>query len=164
MILTRSPSRHSRESGNPTSFLFPRRRTGSEIPACAGIARRRKRDEGFTLVEMMVVLVIIGLLATVVIINVMPATDRAAQTRVRADLSTLEQAIDMYRLENMRYPTTQEGLAALTPNYVRRLPNDPWNSPYVYVAPGPNGAPYRIASLGADRREGGSGENADIVN
>jgi len=128
------------------------------------MTRRRKRDEGFTLVEMMVVLVIIGLLATVVIINVMPATDRAAQTRVRADLSTLEQAIDMYRLENMRYPTTQEGLAALTPNYVRRLPNDPWNSPYVYVAPGPNGAPYRIASLGADRREGGSGENADIVN
>ena len=128
------------------------------------MTRRRKHDEGFTLVEMMVVLVIIGLLATVVIINVMPATDRAAQTRVRADLSTLEQAIDMYRLENMRYPTTQEGLAALTPNYVRRLPNDPWNSPYVYVAPGPNGAPYRIASLGADRREGGSGENADIVN
>ena len=128
------------------------------------MTRRPKRDEGFTLVEMMVVLVIIGLLATVVIINVMPATDRAAQTRVRADLSTLEQAIDMYRLENMRYPTTQEGLAALTPNYVRRLPNDPWNSPYVYVAPGPNGAPYRIASLGADRREGGSGENADIVN
>ena len=128
------------------------------------MTRRRKHDEGFTLVEMMVVLVIIGLLATVVIINVMPATDRAAQTRVRADLSTLEQAIDMYRLENMRYPTTQEGLNSLVPKYIRRLPNDPWNSPYVYVAPGPNGAPYRIASLGADRREGGSGENADIVN
>ena len=113
---------------------------------------------------MMVVLVIIGLLATVVIINVMPATDRAARTRVQADLSTLEQGIEMYRLENMRYPTTEEGLAALTPNYVRRLPNDPWNSPYVYVSPGPNGAPFRIASLGADKREGGSGENADITN
>ena len=113
---------------------------------------------------MMVVLVIIGLLATVVIINVMPATDRAARTRVQADLSTLEQGIEMYRLENMRYPTTEEGLAALAPNYVRRLPNDPWNSPYVYVSPGPNGAPFRIASLGADKREGGSGENADITN
>jgi general secretion pathway protein G len=113
---------------------------------------------------MMVVLVIIGLLATVVIINVMPATDRAAQTRVRADLATIEQAIDMYRLENMRYPTTQEGLNALVPNYVRRLPNDPWNNSYVYVAPGPNGAPFRIASLGADKSEGGSGENADITN
>lgn len=125
---------------------------------------RRKREEGFTLVEMMVVLVIIGLLATVVIINVLPATDRAARTRVQADLLTLEQAIEMYRLENLRYPTTEEGLAALTPNYVRRLPNDPWNSPYVYVAPGANGAPFQIASLGADKREGGSGENADITN
>jgi general secretion pathway protein G len=124
----------------------------------------RQREQGFTLVEMMVVLVIIGLLATVVIINVMPATERAARTRVQADLSTLEQAVEMYRLENLRYPTTDEGLAVLAPNYVRRLPNDPWNSPYVYVSPGPNGAPFRIASLGADRREGGSGENADITN
>jgi general secretion pathway protein G len=113
---------------------------------------------------MMVVIVIIGLLATVVIINVLPATDRAAQTRVRADLSTIEQAVEMYRLENMRYPTTQEGLASLSPNYIRRLPNDPWNNAYVYVAPGANGAPFRIGSLGADGREGGSGENADITN
>lgn len=135
-------------------------------PASAGALPRSAKDRegGFTLVEMMVVIVIIGLLATVVIINVMPATDRAAQTRVKADLDTLGQAIDMYRLENMRYPTAQEGLNALVPNYVRRLPNDPWNSPYVYVTPGPNGAPYRIASLGADKREGGSGEDADITN
>jgi general secretion pathway protein G len=125
---------------------------------------KRKRERGFTLVEMMVVIVIIGLLATVVIINVMPATDRAAQTRVKADLDTLSQALDMYRLENMRYPTAQEGLAALQPNYVRRLPNDPWNNPYVYVSPGANGAPYQVASLGADGREGGTGENADITN
>jgi general secretion pathway protein G len=124
----------------------------------------RSEERGFTLVEMMVVLVIIGLLATVVIINVMPATDRAAQTRVKADLSTIEQAVEMYRLENLRYPTTQEGLNALVPNYIRRLPADPWNSPYVYVAPGPNGAPFRIASLGADKSEGGSGENADVTN
>jgi general secretion pathway protein G len=136
--------------------------------ACGGPPPReipgRNKEKGFTLVEMMVVIVIIGLLATVVIINVMPATDRAAQVRVKADLDTLGQALDMYRLENMRYPTAQEGLAALQPNYVRRLPNDPWNSPYVYVTPGPNGAPYRIASLGADKREGGSGEDADITN
>ena len=124
----------------------------------------QRREEGFTLVEMMVVLVIIGLLATVVIINVMPAVDRAAQTRVKADLNLLEQAVDQYRLENMRYPTSQEGLNSLVPKYVRRLPNDPWDTPYVYVTPGPNGAPYRIASLGADKREGGDGENADITN
>jgi len=124
----------------------------------------RNKERGFTLVEMMVVIVIIGLLAAVVVVNVMPAVDRAAQTRVKADLDQIEMAIDQYRLENMRYPTAQEGLNALVPQYVRRLPNDPWNSPYVYVTPGPNGAPYRIASLGADKAEGGSGENADITN
>jgi len=128
------------------------------------LQKQGRNERGFTLVEMMVVIVIIGLLATVVIINVMPATDRAAQTRVKADLDTLAQALDMYRLENMRYPTAQEGLAALQPNYVRRLPNDPWNNPYVYATPGPNGAPYQVASLGADGREGGDGENADITN
>lgn len=128
------------------------------------LAVPERKERGFTLVEMMVVIVIIGLLATVVIINVLPATDRAANTRVRADLATLEQGIEMYRLENLRYPTTEEGLNTLVPAYVRRLPNDPWNSPYVYVAPGGNGAPFRIASLGADKREGGSAENADITN
>lgn len=148
--LERRAKAEGREQRKPVRALSPR-------PG-------KKRERGFTLVEMMVVIVIIGLLATVVIINVMPATDRAAQARVRADLSTLEQAIDMYRLENLRYPTSQEGLSALVPNYVRRLPNDPWNNPYVYVTPGPNGAPYRIASLGADGREGGSGENADLTN
>jgi general secretion pathway protein G len=94
----------------------------------------------------------------------MPATDRAANARVRADLATIEQAVEMYRLDNLRYPTTQEGLNSLVPRYIRRLPNDPWSSPYVYVAPGPNGAPFRVASLGADKREGGSGEDADITN
>ena len=142
------------------------RRRSFWAPASAGALPRSKNDQesGFTLVEMMVVIVIIGLLATVVIINVMPATERAAQTRVKADLDTLSSALDMYKLENMRYPTASEGLNALVPNYVRRLPNDPWNSPYVYVTPGPNGAPYRIASLGADKREGGSGDDADITN
>ncbi|MDB5668276.1 MAG: gspG, partial [Alphaproteobacteria bacterium] len=156
MNVPRKYRRHSSESWNLAFFL--RGRKGKESPAFAGMTKRR--DDGFTLVEMMVVLVIIGLLATVVIINVLPATERAARTRVQTDLSTLEQAIEMYRLENLRYPTNDEGLAALTPNYVRRLPNDPWGTPYVYVSPGANGAPYRIASLGADKREGGSGENA----
>ena len=126
---------------------------------------RRSAEHGFTLVEMMVVIVIIGLLATIVIINVMPAADRAAVTKARADIATLEQGIDMYRLRNLRYPTNEEGLQALVgDNILRRLPNDPWNRPYVYAAPGANGRPFTISTLGADGREGGDGENADIAN
>ena len=127
--------------------------------------KARRQEDGFTLVEMMVVIVIIGLLATIVIINVMPAADRAAVTKARADIQTLEQAAEMYRLDNMRYPTTEEGLQALvTANHIRRLPNDPWNRPYVYAAPGANGRPFTISTLGADGRPGGDGENADITN
>ena len=126
---------------------------------------RRGDEEGFTLVELMVVLVIIGLLATIVIINVMPAADRAATTKARADIATLEQGIDMYRLDHQRYPTSEEGLQALVAGqFIRRLPNDPWSRPYVYTAPGRDGRPFTIATLGADGREGGSEENADITN
>ena len=129
-------------------------------------SRRRllRREEGFSLVELMVVIVIIGLLATIVIINVMPAADRAAATKARADIATLEQGIEMYRLDRLSYPNAQEGLQALVEGrYIRRLPNDPWGNPYRYVTPGEEGRPFSIRSLGADGREGGTGENADIV-
>jgi general secretion pathway protein G len=123
------------------------------------------RERGFTLVELMVVLVIIGLLATIVIINVMPAADRAAVTKAHADIATLEQALDMYKLDNQRYPTTQEGLQALLGGrYIPRLPDDPWHHPYHYALPGAAGKPFMVASWGADGREGGSGNDADITN
>ena len=122
-------------------------------------------EEGFSLVELMVVIVIIGLLATIVIINVMPAADRAAITKARADIATLEQGIDLYRLDHLRYPTGDEGLQALVSgNYIRRLPDDPWGNPYRYSAPGAEGRPFQIVSLGADGRDGGSGEDEDISN
>jgi len=127
--------------------------------------KRHRTESGFTLVEMMVVIVIIGLLATIVIINVMPAADRAAVTKARADIATMEQAVEMYRLNAMRYPTSGEGLQALVAGqHIRRLPNDPWGRAYRYAAPGANGQPFTISTLGADGREGGDGENADIAN
>lgn len=133
---------------------------------------------GFTLVELMVVIVIIGLLATVVMVNVMPSQDRAMAEKASADVSVLEQALETYRLENLSYPTTEQGLDALVEapaglsrperyrrgGYVRRLPRDPWDNPYGYRRPGRGGAPFDVYSLGADGVEGGEGDGADIGN
>lgn len=128
--------------------------------------RRPVHPNGFTLVELMVVIVIIGLLATVVMINVLPSQDKAMVTKARADIATLGQAMEMYRLDNMRYPPTLAALAQPRAggggNYVRSLPNDPWGRPYQLDVPGQKGAPFDIVSLGADGTPGGENENADI--
>jgi general secretion pathway protein G len=138
---------------------------------------RRKRDErGFTLTELMVVIFIIGLLATVVLINVLPSQDRAMVTKARADISTLENAMEQYRLDNLTYPSAGDGLNALRAapasladpsryrpgGYIRNLPSDPWGRPYQLAVPGRNGASFDIYSLGADGAPGGTEENADI--
>lgn len=121
--------------------------------------------QGFSLVELMVVIVIIGLLATIVIINVMPSADRAAVTKARADIATLEQGLELFYLDERRYPATSEGLGLLLERqYLRRLPNDPWGNAYVYSAPGPDGRPYAILSLGRDGEVGGTDLDADIAN
>lgn len=147
------------------------------MPTPARHLNKRRSTAGFTLVELMVVIVIIGLLATVVMINVMPSQDRAMQEKARADVSTLEQALDTYRLDNLSYPTTEQGLQALrqapsglarperyrSGGYIRRLPDDPWGHPYQYRTPGREGA-FDVFSLGADGAEGGDGDNADIGN
>ena len=134
-------------------------------------ASQRRGEEGFTLVELMVVLVIIGLLATVVLINVLPSQDKAMQTKARADIATLEQAMEMYRLDNFSYPADLNALVQppaggdatryRTGGYIKKLPSDPWNRPYQLAVPGKAG-PFDITSLGGDGAPGGTGENADI--
>ena len=140
--------------------------------------RLRRRRAGFSLVELMVVIVIIGLLATVVVINVLPAQDRAMIEKAGADIAVLEQAVETYRLDNLVFPRTEDGPQALVSppagltrperyrqgGYVRRLPEDPWGNPYQYRAPGRDGRPFEILSFGADGREGGEGDDADISN
>lgn len=126
---------------------------------------------GFTLVEMMVTLFILALLTTIVAINVLPNQDKAMVQKAKADIAVLGQALETYRLDNLRYPDAGVGLQALvsppsvgsvrTQGYIKKLPNDPWNRPYQYSNPGRNGA-FDIYSLGADGVPGGENENADI--
>jgi general secretion pathway protein G len=139
--------------------------------------RRPHAEAGFTLLELMVVIVILGLLATIVMVNVLPSQDRAMKEKARADISVLEQSIEGYRLDNFTFPTNEQGLQALvTPpagmtrpdryregGYIRRLPQDPWGNPYQYAVPGEKGR-FDIYSFGADGRKGGEGDDADIGN
>ena len=134
------------------------------------------RANGFSLVELMVVIFIIGLLATVVLINVLPSQDKAMRVKALGDIATLGQAMEMYRLDNMTSPGAGEGLASLrTPpanlalpqnyragGYIKDLPNDPWGRPYQYVTPGRAGQAFDIFSLGADGKPGGEANDADI--
>jgi general secretion pathway protein G len=141
------------------------------------IARSRRATAGFTLIEVMVVVVILGILAAIVVPRIMDRPDEARITKVRNDIRALESALNLYRLDNFRYPTTDQGLRALverptgqpearnwrTGGYIDRLPNDPWGNPYQYVHPGRHGE-IDIYSYGADGRPGGEGINAEIGN
>jgi general secretion pathway protein G len=133
------------------------------------------RQSGFTLLEIMVVIVIIGILAALVVPNIIGRPDEARQIAAKQDVASLMQALKLYRLDNLRYPTTEQGLQALVtkpttglipPNwkpggYVERLPKDPWGNPYQYLNPGVQG-PIDVFSYGADGAPGGEGIDADI--
>lgn len=132
-----------------------------------------KKFSGFTLIELMVVLVILGVLAALVVPSIIGRTDEARITAARTDIAALMQALKLYRLDNGHYPTAAQGLAALSVKptvapmpsnwkpYIEKLPNDPWNHPYGYAQPGVKGE-IDVFSYGADGKPGGVGMDTDI--
>lgn len=139
-------------------------------------ASRRQRQHGFTLIEIMVVVIILGILAAIVAPNVIGRVGDAQVAAARQDIRGIESALKFYRLDNFAYPTTEQGLEALVTRpadpsirnwkqggYLDRLPKDPWGNPYQYLSPGQN-AEIDIYTFGRDGRPGGEGEDADIGN
>ena len=130
---------------------------------------------GFTLIEVMVVIVILGILAALVVPRILSRPDEARAVAAKQDIAVIGQALKLYRLDNQRYPSSEQGLQALvakpeiaplpsnwkTGGYIERLPKDPWGNAYVYVNPGLHGE-IDVMSLGADGKPGGSGTDADI--
>jgi len=139
------------------------------------VSMQRRRMRGFTLIEIMVVVAIMGILAALIVPKVVGRSDEARVTAARQDIGTLMQALQLYRLDNQRYPANEQGLGALVqrptsepmpPNwkaggYLERLPRDPWGNPYQYLQPGVHGE-IDVFSLGADGKPGGSGFDADV--
>jgi general secretion pathway protein G len=142
------------------------------------VSRALRSARGFTLIEIMVVVVIIGLLAAVIVPNVVNKVDEARVTRAKADIASMESALTMFRLDNSKYPTTEQGLGSLTSQptdpsirnwrpggyLTKKVGKDPWGNEYVYVFPGTHGGEYDLYSLGADGQPGGEGTSADIGN
>ncbi len=135
---------------------------------------------GFSLIELMIVIVILGLLASVLVPKIMDRPDEARVTKAQVDMRQLEFALKLYKLDNSGYPSTEQGLEALISkpdtgkeprNYresgyleAESIPTDPWGEEYIYRSPGEGNRDYEIISLGADGKEGGSGADADIRN
>jgi general secretion pathway protein G len=134
-----------------------------------------RRLRGFTLIEVMVVIIIIGVMAALIVPKVMGRPDEARVTAARQDISSIVQALNLYKLDNQRYPTTEQGLQALVKKpavapipanwkgngYLEKMPKDPWGHPYQYLQPGVHGE-IDLFSFGADGARGGEGNDADI--
>ena len=138
--------------------------------------KRKRKEDGFTLIELMVVLVILALLVTAVLPNVVGKSDDAKQTKAKADIAMIESLLDQYYLDLGQYPTSDEGLRVLYfspddadgkwkgPYSKKPIPGDPWDNPYIYESPGTRSSqPYEVWSLGRDGQEGGELYDQDIV-
>lgn len=137
----------------------------------------KNKQQGFTLIEVMIVVVILGILASIIVPKIMGRPDEARATRAQQDIRAVTAALDLYRLDNFAYPTTEQGLEALVTKpaglgegshwkeggYLDKVPVDPWGKPYFYLKPGIHGE-FDLYSYGADGVEGGTGAGADIVN
>ncbi|WP_269466073.1 type II secretion system major pseudopilin GspG [Marinobacter salinus] len=137
--------------------------------------KKRKDSRGFTLIEIMVVMVILGLLVAIVAPNIMGRSDQAKVTIAETQLKNIQSALDLYRLDNSQYPSTQQGLEALVSKpsgspepknwnpdgYLKSVPEDPWGAEFQYISPGSEGA-YDLYSYGSDGQEGGDGDASDI--
>ncbi len=149
--------------------------TRQPVPQRPHPSRTRNPEAGFSLLELMVVVVIMSILALVIVPRVIDRPDQARLARVQSDIAVLENALRLYKLDNFRFPTTEQGLAALTEKptrdpvpanwasggYVDRLPNDPWGGAYQYLSPGVHGD-FDVFSYGADGVTGGDGVDADL--
>jgi general secretion pathway protein G len=139
------------------------------------VTLQRRAARGFTLIEIMVVVVIMGVLAALVVPKLMSRTGESKVAAAKVDIATVMQALKLYKLDNQRYPTTEQGLQALlvkptvgpaangwkTGGYLEKMPKDPWGAPYQYLSPGIKGE-IDVYSLGADGAPGGTGDDADI--
>jgi general secretion pathway protein G len=164
---TRPPRGPSPESTQPMT----------QIPSKVSRGITRGYARGFTLIEIMVVVIIIGLLAAVIVPSIMGRVDDARIAKAKQDIQSLETALTMFRLDNSKFPTTEQGLGALVSQptdptirhwrpggYLQRVSKDPWGFDYQYANPGTHGKDYDLYTLGADNAPGGDGVNADIGN
>jgi general secretion pathway protein G len=140
--------------------------------------KKYKKSKGFSLIELMAVIVILGILASIVVVNVAPVFQRAYLEKIRADLTQVTKALELYRFNELTYPSSDQGLEALTKphpelknpflfpenGYLSSLPLDPWGREYIYEYPGNRSSSYDLYTLGADGIEGGDGENTDFGN
>ena len=139
------------------------------------VSQRMRRARGFTLIEIMVVVVIMGVLAALVVPKLLARTGESKVAAAKVDIATIMQSLKLYKLDNTRYPTTEQGLQALLTRptggppangwkeggYIEKMPKDPWGSPYQFLSPGVKGE-VDVFSLGADGQPGGTGDDADI--